>query len=92
MKCNIFFTLIFSILQGLRVENDPESGVRVLAGGKNLVLQGIQRFHSGNFTCTAFNLEGEDTSNVVEINVMCKYLLQCNYDLQFKIGTYFLIL
>ena len=92
MKCNIFSTLIFSILQGLRVENDPESGVRVLAGGKNLVLQGIQRFHSGNFTCTAFNLEGEDTSNVVEINVMCKYLLHSNYDLDFKIGTFFLIL
>ena len=74
------------------MENDPESGVRVLAGGKNLVLQGIQRFHGGNFTCTAFNLEGEDTSNVVEINVMCKYLLHFNYDFDFKIGTYFLIL
>ena len=76
-----FFSSIFSFLQGLRVENDPESGVRVLAGGKNLVLQGIKRFHSGNFTCTAFNLEGEDTSNVVEINVMCKYLLHFDYDL-----------
>ena len=74
LKTQFFFSFICSFLQGLRVENDPESGVRVLAGGKNLVLQGIQRFHSGNFTCTAFNLEGEDTSNVVEINVMCKYL------------------
>ena len=59
-------------LQGLRVESNPSSGVRILAGGKNLVLQGIRRHHSGNYTCTAFNLEGEDTSNPVAITVMCK--------------------
>ena len=60
-------------LQGLRVESNPSSGVRILAGGKNLVLQGIRRHHSGNYTCTAFNLEGEDTSNPVAITVMCKF-------------------
>ena len=64
---------IFNVfLQGLRVESNPSSGVRILAGGKNLVLQGIRRHHSGNYTCTAFNLEGEDTSNPVAITVMCK--------------------
>ena len=63
----------FAIFQGLRVESNPSLGVRILAGGKNLVLQGIQRHHSGNYTCTAFNVEGEDTSNPVKITVMCKF-------------------
>lgn len=56
----------------MRVEPDPDNGVRILAGGKNLVLQGIQRKHNGNYTCTAYNLEGEDTSNAIAITVMCK--------------------
>ena len=54
------------------METAPEAGVRVLAEGKNLVLQGIRRQHAGNYTCTAYNLEGEDTSNVVNVRVMCK--------------------
>jgi hypothetical protein len=56
------------------VETSPDTGVRVLAEGKNLVLQGIRRHHAGNYTCTAYNLEGEDTSNVVNVRVMC----ECN--------------
>ena len=60
-------------LQGMRVDSDPSSGVRILAGGKNLVIQGIQRRHTGNYTCTAFNLEGEDTSNAFVVTVMCKF-------------------
>ena len=63
---------LFNLLQGIRVETAPEAGVRVLAEGKNLVLQGINRIHAGNYTCTAYNLEGEDTSNVLNIRVMCK--------------------
>ena len=59
----------------MRVDSDPSSGVRILAGGKNLVIQGIQRRHTGNYTCTAFNLEGEDTSNAVVVTVMCKFIL-----------------
>jgi len=57
---------------GMRVDSDPSSGVRILAGGKNLVIQGIQRRHTGNYTCTAFNLEGEDTSNAFVVTVMFK--------------------
>ena len=57
------------------METAPEAGVRVLAEGKNLVLQGIRRQHAGNYTCTAYNLEGEDTSNVVNLRVMCKLFL-----------------
>ena len=64
---------VYLHFQGLRIDQDPETGVRILAGGKNLVLQGIQRHHSGNYTCTAFNLEGEDTSNPVPVTVMCKF-------------------
>ena len=56
------------------MEQKPEAGVRILAGGKNLVLQGIRRKHTGNYTCTAFNVEGEDTSNTVSITVKCKLI------------------
>ena len=58
----------------MRVDSYPSSGVRILAGGKNLVIQGIQRRHTGNYTCTAFNLEGEDTSNAFVVIVMCKFI------------------
>lgn len=74
---NFLNQLNFIGFQGVRVETAPEAGVRVLAEGKNLVLQGIRRQHAGNYTCTAYNLEGEDTSNVVNVRVMCKsYALQ----------------
>ena len=81
MFLNFKTNAVCFILQGLRVESNPSSGVRILAGGKNLVLQGIQRHHSGNYTCTAFNLEGEDTSNPVAITVMCKFFSSSLFDL-----------
>jgi hypothetical protein len=70
--------------QGVRVETAPEAGVRVLAEGKNLVLQGIRRFHAGNYTCSAFNLEGEDTSNVLNVRVMCKFQFFVNFKVMCK--------
>ena len=60
------------IFQSLRVEPSPQDGVRILAGGLSLVLQSISRRNSGNYSCIGYNLEGEDTSNTISINVMCK--------------------
>ena len=62
------------IFQSLRVEPSPQDGVRILAGGLSLVLQSISRKNSGNYSCIAYNLEGEDTSNTINIDVMCKYI------------------
>ncbi|TRY71979.1 hypothetical protein TCAL_09960 [Tigriopus californicus] len=57
---------------GIPVEPDPSSGIRIVSGGKNLVLQGINRRQDGNYSCTAFNLEGEDTSELINVKVMFK--------------------
>ena len=48
---------------------------KILAGGKSLVLQKINREHSGNYTCIAYNLEGEQESNTVKIQVQCEYYM-----------------
>lgn len=60
------------MFQGVRVEDAPEAGVRVLSGGRNLVLQGVSRTYAGNYTCTAFNVEGNATSNAVPLAVKCE--------------------
>ena len=67
--CSVFF------FQNLRVEASPQDGVRILAGGLSLVLQSISRRNTGNYSCIGYNLEGEDTSNSISINVKCKYQL-----------------
>ena len=67
LHCTFLFTF-----QSLRVEPSPQDGVRILAGGLSLVLQSISRRNSGNYSCIGYNLEGEDTSNTISINVMCK--------------------
>ena len=59
--------------QGLRVQTTPEDGLRILAGGKSLVIQSIVRKYSGNYTCVGYNLEGEDVSNAIKLDVLCKH-------------------
>ena len=58
--------------QGVRVLPEPSSGVRILSGGRDLVLQGVARNSSGNYTCSAFNLEGNATSNALPLRVKCE--------------------
>ncbi len=55
--------------------DDPASGVRILSDGRNLVLRGVGRKSSGEYTCSAFNLEGNDTSKTVELRVKCKSII-----------------
>ena len=68
----LIISSIFAFFQNMRVEPSPQDGVRILAGGLSLVLQSISRRNSGNYSCVGYNLEGEDTSNSIRINVMCK--------------------
>ena len=72
---NVVSYLFCLFFQNLRVESSPQDGVRILAGGLSLVLQSISRRNTGNYSCIGYNLEGEDTSNSISINVKCKYQL-----------------
>ena len=40
---------------------------------QSLVLQKLKRSSGGTYVCKASNIEGEGSSNPVELNVMCKY-------------------
>jgi len=53
-------------------EVDPQ-GRLVTGGGRNLVISGVERRHAGNYTCTAFNTEGEDTSRPLQLDVKCEF-------------------
>ena len=65
------FTWIF---QGIRIEAaGTEKRVSILAGGKSLVIQRVSRSEAGNYTCLAYNLEGNQESNILNIQVQCKY-------------------
>ena len=66
---------------------DPSSGVRILSGGRDLVLQGVARNSSGNYTCSAFNLEGNDTSNTLPLRVKCECKLCMNSNCNAKSWT-----
>ena len=60
---------------GLKVNQrySPRSRIKILSGGKNLVIQGVRRAHGGNYTCSAYNVEGEHTSNPVRLVVKCEF-------------------
>lgn len=44
----------------------------VIVSKHSLVLQGVSRTTAGNFSCVGFNAEGEGSSPMFELNVMCK--------------------
>ena len=70
----IHMSRVLILRQGVRVLPEPSSGVRILSGGRNLVLQGVARNSSGNYTCSAFNLEGNATSNALPLRVKCEWI------------------
>ena len=48
----------------------------VVLSDHSLVLQSITRESAGGYTCMATNIEGRAKSNVVNLEVMCKYILR----------------
>ena len=44
----------------------------VLLSGSSLVLQEVRREQAGDYTCHASNLEGDTTSEVINIQIRCK--------------------
>lgn len=46
----------------------------IVLSDHSLVLQSITRESAGRYICMAFNVEGRASSNVVNLEVMCKYV------------------
>ena len=45
----------------------------VLLSGSSLVLQEVGREQAGDYTCHASNLEGDTTSDIINIQIRCEY-------------------
>ena len=58
------------------------SGVIIL--DHSLVLQKVSKTHSGVYTCTAHNSEGDGVSNSFRLNVRCKLLKKHTFVTQVK--------
>lgn len=46
----------------------------IVLSDHSLVLQSITRDSAGKYTCMAVNVEGRASSNVVNLEIMCKYV------------------
>ena len=44
----------------------------VLISGSSLVLQEVRRDQAGDYTCYASNLEGDTTSDIINIQIRCE--------------------
>lgn len=47
----------------------------IVLSDHSLVLQSITRESAGRYSCTAVNVEGRASSNVVDLEVMCEYII-----------------
>ena len=65
-------------MKGLEVVQDLSQGV--LLSGSSLVLQEVRRDQAGDYTCHASNLEGDTTSDIINIQIRCKH----RYHFQFS--------
>ncbi len=45
----------------------------VSSGGRHLVVQGVTRSDSGDYACAAHNVEGDDVSQIVKMDVKCEF-------------------
>ena len=52
------------------VRPDRAKGVIISSG--SLVLQRVTRRSAGNYTCVASNVEGDTSSNAVQLDIMCE--------------------
>ena len=63
--------LILNIsFQGKVVEHSIEDGI--ISSNQSLVLQSISKVSAGNYSCTAYNSEGNGMSNAVTLTIKCK--------------------
>lgn len=53
------------------MQHNPKNGV--ILNDRALALQSVRKDQAGAYSCVAYNVEGDGTSNVVNLKVMCKY-------------------
>ena len=51
----------------------------VLISGSSLVLQGVRREQAGDYSCYASNLEGDTTSDIINIQIRCELREQLQF-------------
>ena len=59
------------------VLHDKNAGI--IISGSSLVLQGVSRKMSGLYSCVASNIEGDTSSNTLELKVMCKLPIKIKF-------------
>lgn len=74
LTVRIFFSPVLFI-QEEELHYNVTAGI--VLSDHSLVLQSITRESAGRYSCTAVNVEGRATSNVVDLEVMCEYILSC---------------
>ena len=55
------------------------SRISLLADNKQLTITNVNRTDSGEYRCVANNSLGNDTSNAVTVDVLCKYSIYSRY-------------
>lgn len=75
MSC-VFLIILLLILfkQGRPLVHDPKGGVMVQNG--NLALRTVTRLAAGTYSCSASNVEGDAKSDIVNLQIMCKYCIK----------------
>lgn len=65
-------TWLYFLFQGIVISHNASA--RVIRSNQSLVLQKVTRNSSGNYSCSAINVEGETVSNQLPLRVKCKFL------------------
>ena len=69
------------------VLHDKNAGI--IISGSSLVLQGVSRKMSGLYSCVASNIEGDTSSNTLELKVMCKLATMILFTISSLWSSYF---
>lgn len=80
---SLFWNLaqLINISQNIQLQHSTTNGV-ILTGNTNLALRNVSRLQAGNYTCTAFNVEGDGRSPPLHVQIVCKFLYNIHYFLE----------
>ena len=84
----------FFVIQGLEIYPRPGDGK--IISNQSLVIQKVAKEDAGNYTCQAFNVEGQMESQPQLLDIMCKcqadpVSIRCKYS-KGNFPTHFILL